>query len=304
MHSRGETSKSKLRFDDKVVLVTGGSRGLGRAFSLYFASLGATVVINSTGAPDDEQSESPASVVTKKLIEAQGGKAEVFDAPVSDAEAIIDYCHLQFGRLDAVVHNAGFVRDASFVKSTLEEWQAVQSVHLEAAYRLSHAAWPLMKSQGFGRLLFISSAAGLYGNFGQANYSAAKLGMVGLAKTLAVEGARNNIHCNCVAPIGITRMNADVLDESMQRAFPTAAIAPLVAYLCHASCQENGSLFEAAGGWFSKVRFQRSEGAALPPAEWKIDTIAEQWKVITDFERAEASESMEESVVQILDHII
>ena len=295
---------NKLRFDKKVVLVTGGSRGLGRAFSQYFAELGATVVINSLGLPDDEQPGLSAAEVTKQEIVKVGGRAEVIDAPVTRAEEIVEFAQDRCGGLDAIVHNAGIVHDRSIRKSSLEDWRDIQSVHLEAAYRLAKAAWPIFQEQATGRLLFISSAAGLYGNFGQANYSAAKLGLVGLAKALAVEGGRSNIHCNCVAPVAATRINDAILTDQQKERFKTRAIAPLVSYLCHPGCEENGSLFEAAGGWYAKVRWQRSVGTVLPNEQWTIDNLAASWAEVTGFSDSESPEHIADGVTRISNRLM
>ena len=283
-------------FDGRVVLVTGGSRGLGRAFSRCFASHGASVVINSLGSADDEHPELSAAEVTRREIESIGGRAVVIDAAAGEAQKIIDFSVQHYGRLDAIVHSAGILRDASFGKLTLEDWRAVQSVHLEAAYQLSHAAWPLFRAQGYGRLLFLGSAAGIYGNFGQASYAAAKLGLLGLVRTLAVEGSAHGIHCNCIAPVAATRMNERVLDPALRPRFTVEAIAPLAAFLCHERCEENGSLFEAAGGWFAKLRFQRSSGVVLDPDSLSIAEIARHWSSICDFGSAETPASLAESI--------
>lgn len=283
-------------FDGRVVLVTGGSRGLGRAFSRCFASHGASVVINSLGSADDAHPELSAAEVTRGEIERMGGRAAVIDAAASEAQRIIEFCLQEYGRLDAIVHSAGILRDASIGKLTQEDWRTVQSVHLEAAYQLSHAAWPLFRVQGYGRLLFLGSAAGIYGNFGQASYAAAKLGLLGLARTLAVEGSAYGIHCNCIAPVAATRMNERVLDPALRSRFTVDAIAPLAAFLCHERCEESGSLFEAAGGWFAKVRFQRSSGVVLDPGSLSIAGIARDWSSICDFGSAEAPASLAESI--------
>jgi NAD(P)-dependent dehydrogenase (short-subunit alcohol dehydrogenase family) len=293
-------SGEHYRFDDQVVLVTGGSRGLGRAFAKCFAANGARVVINSLGSGDEQNSGLSAAEITRREIVEAGGKAVLCEASVTAADDIVEFCRQRFGRLDAIVHNAGILRDRSFGKLTLDDWQSVHTVHLEAAYKLSHAAWPLFKQQKCGRLLFVSSAAGLYGSFGQANYSAAKLGMVGLAKTLAVEGKAGNIHCNCVAPVAATRMNAGLLDAAVRERLQVEDVAPLVAYLCHPHCTESGSLFEAAGGWFSKVRFERSVGAVLPAGNIEIADIANRWGDITDFSESQAPESLAQSLDAIM----
>jgi 3-hydroxyacyl-CoA dehydrogenase/3a,7a,12a-trihydroxy-5b-cholest-24-enoyl-CoA hydratase len=297
------TDQADWNFRDRVVLVTGGSRGLGRAFAECFARHGARVVINSLGSIDDHKQGVSAAERTRRKIEAAGGSATIWTGSVSAAQELIDYCRQTYGRLDVVVHSAGIVRDRSFGKLTEQDWQEVYSVHLEAAFKLSQAAWPLFKAQHYGRLLFIGSSAGMYGNFGQANYGAMKMGLLGLAKTLAIEGDASDIHCNCVAPVAATRMNEKVLDEAHRQQLKVEAIAPLVAYLCHERCSENGSLFEAAGGWFSKVRFQRSLGAVLPAGACGIADVASRWDDITDFGQTEAPETVWESLAMAMERI-
>lgn len=295
--------ESQFRFDERVVLVTGGSRGLGRAFSKLFAACGATVVISSLGGEDEQLPGLSAAEVTRQEIEAAGGQVYSIEQGVEEAESIINFCQAKFGRLDVLVHNAGIVQDASFLKQTYESWDQVYRVNLEAGFRLSHAAWPLMKAQNYGRLLFITSSAGAFGNFGQANYSAAKLGMVGLSNTLAVEGRRYGILSNCVSPIASTRLNASVLTDKQKRLFKAEDVAPLIAYLCHEDCQETGGLFEAGGGWFAKMRWQRSVGRALPPGSIKIADIHAQWAGITGFSGAEVPENILQDIDFIEKHL-
>lgn len=285
-----------MRFDGQVILVTGGSRGLGRAFARGFAARGGLAVINSLGSPDEDEPGLSAAEVTRREIEESGGRAVIFDAPVDQADRIIEYCREQLGGLHAIVHSAGFPRDVSFGKMNFDDWRSVMSVHLDAAYRLSHAAWPLFRQQQYGRLLFVSSATAMYGNFGQANYGAAKAGLIGLANTLAVEGAGKNIHCNCLAPVALTRMNEQILDKQLHDRFTTESVAPLAVYLCHDSCEENGGLFEAAGGWFSKVRFQRSSGVVLSPENLGPEDVAARWESVCDFENAESPGNMADAM--------
>jgi 3-hydroxyacyl-CoA dehydrogenase/3a,7a,12a-trihydroxy-5b-cholest-24-enoyl-CoA hydratase len=289
---------TQWRFDDRVVLVTGASRGLGRAIARHIAGLGATVVINSLGSRDDAQLPSAARQVQDE-IESEGGRARVFDCAVEQGERIVEFCERELGRLDAIVHSAGILRDATLAKLTPEDWQAVQRVHLEAAYRLCRAAWAGFKARGRGRLVFMSSASGLYGSFGQSAYSAAKLGLWGLARTLALEGERSDIRCNCIAPVGLTRMNAAILTGPQRTRYGAEAIAPLAAWLCHERCTDTGELFEAMGGWFAQVRIERSQGVVLDPGQLTIDAIAGARAAIGDFTRTEAPRTMAESMALI-----
>jgi len=278
-----------IRFDDQVVLVTGGTRGLGRAFSECLASSGATVVVNSTS--DDDGG-------VLSAIERQGGRAIHIPGLVENANALIEKVVEQCGRLDAIVHNAGFVRDKTLRKMTDEQWDDVMGVHLKAAFQLTRAAWPHFEAAGRGRVVLISSASGLYGNFGQANYAAAKMGMYGLARSITLEGAKSNITCNCVAPVGATTMNSAHWSDEDKRIRKAEYVAPLVAYLAHAGCEESGSFFEASAGSFRKLRWERTEGLNLFPEETPVtvDTIASQWAKITDFANTEHPTSMSDSL--------
>ena len=278
-----------IRFDDQVVLVTGGTRGLGRAFSECLASSGATVVVNSTTGDDG-------GVISD--IEHQGGGATHIPGLVENADALIEQVIEQCGRLDAIVHNAGFVRDKTLRKMTDEQWDDVMGVHLKAAFQLTRAAWSHFEAAGRGRIVLISSASGLYGNFGQANYAAAKMGMYGLARSITLEGAKSNITCNCVAPVGATTMNSAHWSDEDKRIRKAEYVAPLVAYLAHASCEESGSFFEASAGSFRKLRWERTEGLNLFPEETPVtvDTIANHWAKITDFTESEHPSSMSDSL--------
>jgi 3-hydroxyacyl-CoA dehydrogenase/3a,7a,12a-trihydroxy-5b-cholest-24-enoyl-CoA hydratase len=257
-----------MKFEDQVVLVTGASRGLGKAFARCMAEAGAVVAVNSTGA-----NEAGPEAVDE--ISRAGGRAFHVPGRVEEAEALVEATLKQGGRLDAIVHNAGFVRDKSLRKMSLEQWDAVLDVHLRAAFRLSQAAWSSFEEQGGGRLVFLSSSAGLYGNFGQANYAAAKMGMYGLCRTIAIEGKKANIHCNCVAPFGATELNSGGMPDALKAAIKTAS-----------------------AGAFKKVRWERSEGLRLDTSKpLTIDDIAKGWDRIVDFSSSEHPKDMNEALM-------
>jgi len=284
-----------MNFNDRVVLVTGSSRGLGKAFARCIAQAGASVVVNSTGRDDS----GPAAVAE---ITAAGGKAVHIAGRVENASrligAVVDAC----GRIDAIVHNAGFIQDKTLKKMSIEQWDAVLDVHLKSAFLLSQAAWPHFESQGGGRLVFISSASGLYGNFGQANYAAAKAGMYGLCRSIALEGEKSNIRCNCVAPFGATEMNSRNMPEERKARIRTDFVAPLIGYLAHLDCTETGGLFEASAGVFKKVRWERSRGLSLDTSKpMSIDDIAAGWEQIVDFSVSEHPGTMSESLRAMYD---
>ena len=269
-----------VSFDGKVVLVTGGTRGLGRAFSECAANAGAIVILNST--TDDDGG-------TAQAINDAGGKAIHMSGLVEEPDALIEKIVIECGRIDAVIHNAGFVRDKTLRKMSDQQWDEVMGVHLTASFRLSRAVWPHFEEQGGGRIVLISSASGLYGNFGQANYAAAKIGMYGLARSIAWEGGRTNITCNCVCPVGATTMNSANWSGEDKRIRKAEYVAPLVVYLAHEDCQESGTIFEASAGSFKKLRWERTEGLNVYPEQDTLDinTIAENWDKITDFSESE-----------------
>ncbi|MEE4249348.1 MAG: SDR family NAD(P)-dependent oxidoreductase, partial [Alcanivoracaceae bacterium] len=202
---------SELRFDDRVVVVTGAGNGLGKSHALEFARRGARVIVNDLGgsAFGDGASKTAADQVVEEIA-AAGGEAVANHDSVTYGDRIIECALDNFGRIDVVINNAGILRDKSFHNMTEEDWDLVYNVHVKGAFKISHAAWPHLREQEYGRLIFTASAAGIYGNFGQANYSMAKLGLHGLAQTLAIEGAKKNIVVNTIAPIAGSRLTATI----------------------------------------------------------------------------------------------
>jgi (3R)-3-hydroxyacyl-CoA dehydrogenase / 3a,7a,12a-trihydroxy-5b-cholest-24-enoyl-CoA hydratase / enoyl-CoA hydratase 2 len=209
---------AEIRFDNRVAIVTGAGGGLGRSHALLLASRGAKVVVNDLGGAVDGSGKSNAADKVVDEIKAAGGQAVAnYDGvdTIEGAQKIVATAKEAFGKLDIVVNNAGILRDVSFVKLTEEDWNKVLQVHLSGSMFVTKAAWGLLRDNNFGRVVFTTSAAGLYGNFGQTNYSAAKLGIVGLTKTLAIEGAKYNIKCNVIAPIAKSRMTETVMPPAM-----------------------------------------------------------------------------------------
>ncbi|KAG0060049.1 hypothetical protein BGZ90_004227 [Linnemannia elongata] len=207
---------NNLRFDGRVVIVTGAGGGLGRSHALAFGARGASVVVNDLGASHTgEGASSRAADVVVEEIRAAGGKAVANYDSVLDGEKIVETAMKAFGRVDIVINNAGILKDVSFARMTDQQWDLIFQVHVDGAYKVLKAAWPIFRKQKFGRIINTTSAAGLYGNFGQANYSAAKLALVGLTQTLALEGKRDNIHCNVIAPMAASRMTETVLPPDM-----------------------------------------------------------------------------------------
>lgn len=259
---------------------------MGSSFVLDLAARGCNVVINDIGCAlnGSKEKEDRAGQLTKQILR-KGGKAVANYDSVLDGEKIVEQALREFGSVDIVINNAGVLRDRTFLKMTDEDWQLVIDTHLTGTYKVCHAAWPIMMAKKYGRIVNISSRAGLYGNFGQANYGAAKMGIIGLTDTLAKEGAKHNIRVNSVLPVAKTRMNASLLPEPLLDILDPSHCAPLTTYLSHASCNANGCCYEAGGGWFSKVRIQRSVGVILGSSEkaCAAEDVATNFKKLSDF---------------------
>ncbi|KAI8845938.1 hypothetical protein BJ741DRAFT_586199 [Chytriomyces cf. hyalinus JEL632] len=277
---------SELRFDGRVVVVTGAGGGLGKVYAQFFASRGASVVVNDLGGSrtgDGGGNHKAADIVVNEII-AAGGKAVANFDSVEDGDKIIATAIKAFGRVDIVINNAGILRDKSFSRMTDEDWDLIQRVHLRGSYKVAKAAWEHFQKQGYGRIINTSSAAGIYGNFGQANYSAAKLALHGFTQTLAREGAKKNIHCNSIAPIAASRMTETVFPPELLAHLNPSFIVPVVAYLCHESCAENGSLFELGAGFVSKLRWERSKGVVFKAdASFTPGSVSKQIAKIGDY---------------------
>ncbi|MEW9555700.1 SDR family oxidoreductase [Nonomuraea sp. NPDC050783] len=271
-----------LRFDDRVAIVTGAGHGLGRSHALLLAERGARVVVNDLGGALDGTgaSSGPAAEVVD-LINGNGGQAVANAGDIATPEgarSVVDAAMDAFGRVDIVVNNAGILRDKSFGKMTVEEFDAVMAVHVRGSFLVSLAAYPIMKAAGYGRVVNTSSPAGLFGNFGQANYSTAKMGLVGLTKTLGIEGARNGIKANAIAPVAWTRMTEALLPAEFEAKFTPERVSALVAYLVHESCEASGEVFTVGAGRVARVFVAEGPG-------WKTDDItpeavAENWEAI------------------------
>jgi multifunctional beta-oxidation protein len=288
---------TKLRFDNQVAVVTGAGNGLGKQYALLLAERGAKVVVNDLGGDihgasnkpsgqGDKESIRVADVVVQE-IKRKGGIAVANYDPVQQGERIIQTAIDSFGRVDIVVNNAGILRDITLRKMTDLDWDTIMDVHLHGTMRTARAAWPYMKKQKYGRIVNTTSASGLFGNFGQSNYAAAKMGIVGLSETLAKEGSKYNILCNVIAPAAASRLTATVLPPDVMQALRPEWVAPLIGALCHSSCSENGSIFEAGAGHFSKIRWERSQGWQCRPEDLTPDLVIQNFAKITDWTDAE-----------------
>ena len=294
-----------FNFSDKVVLITGAGAGLGRSHALEFARRGAKVVVNDLGGSrhGEGASQSVADRVVEE-IKALGGQAVANYDSVENGEAIIATAINYFGRIDVVVNNAGILRDKSFSKMTDEDWDMVYRVHLLGAYKVTHAAWPHMQEQGYGRIINTSSASGIYGIFGQANYSSAKLALVGFTQTLAREGAKKNIQVNAIAPLAGSRLAETIMPEALIKALKPELVTPLVIKLCAESNAESGSLFEVGAGWISKLRWQRTKGISFDAnAGFRAEDVGTHWDQICDFNEADFPSCFEDSTSVALSNL-
>lgn len=274
---------------DRVVVVTGAGGGLGREYALTLAKEGASVIVNDLGGSRDGTGAGSAMAdqVVAEIRDAGGRAAANYDnvASADGAANIIKTALDEFGAVHGVVSNAGILRDGTFHKMTSENWDAVLKVHLYGGYNVIRAAWPHFREQSYGRVVVATSTSGLFGNFGQTNYGAAKLGLVGLINTLALEGAKYNIHSNAVAPIAATRMTEDIMPKEVLDKLTPEFVAPVVAYLCTEENPDNGSVFIVGGGKVQRTALFSNEGANFdtPPS---VQDIADSWGEITDLSAA------------------
>ena len=267
---------------DRVVIVTGAGGGLGREYALTLAKEGACVVVNDLGGARDGTGagHNMADHVVAEIKEAGGRAVANYDsvAETAGAENIVKTALEEFGKVDGVVSNAGILRDGTFHKMTPESWDAVLKVHLYGGYNVIRAAWPHFREQSYGRVVVATSTSGLFGNFGQANYGAAKLGLVGLINTLAQEGAKYNIKTNALAPIAATRMTEDILPPEVLKNLTPEFVAPVMAYLCTEEVPDTG-------GKVQRTALFQNEGVTFtaPPS---VDDIAARWSEIDDLSTA------------------
>ncbi|KAI0346127.1 peroxisomal hydratase-dehydrogenase-epimerase [Trametopsis cervina] len=276
-----------LSFKGQTVVVTGAGGGLGKTYSLLFASRGANVVVN-------DFNKAAAQKVVDEIVQA-GGKAVANNSSATDGAAVIKTALDAFGGVTILINNAGILRDKGFRNMSDQEWNQVYEVHLKGAYACTKAAWPIFRKQKYGRILNTASAAGLYGNFGQTNYSAAKMGLVAFTKTLAREGAKYNIHATVIAPVAASAMTETVLPPDMLANLKPEFIAPFVVAVTHpdSPSDANGKIFELGAGFFAEIRWERSKGAIFKTdASFTPSAVKEKWAQVTDFTNADHPESV------------
>lgn len=271
--------------EGRVVIVTGAGGGLGREYALFLARNGARVIVNDLGGARDGSGGSTgmADAVVDE-IRAAGGEAVASYASVASeegAESIVSTAIEEFGAVHGLVNNAGILRDMSFSRMTTEAWDLVRAVHLDGGYFMCKAVWPHFRAQGFGRIVMASSTSGLFGNIGQANYGSMKAGLVGLLHTLALEGARDGILANGIAPMAATRMTQDVAPQEVLDKLPPAFVAPVVAQLLSEESEETGGVFVVGGGRVYRVAQFQNAGAVfdIPPT---LADVAARWSEISD----------------------
>lgn len=258
-----------IRFDERVAIITGAGGGLGRTYALELARRGARVVVNDLGGAADGsgQSANAADQTVADIVAAGGQAVASYDsvATAAGGAAIVQRALDAYGRVDVVINNAGILRDRSFAKLEPADLEAVLDVHLRGAFHVSQPAFRVMKEQGYGRFLFTSSAAGIFGNFGQANYGAAKMGLIGLSNVIAVEGARSNIKSNVIAPIARTRMTEQLLGPLADLLEPEH-VTPLACFLVSEDCNLTHEVFSVGGGRFARIFVGLARGWIAPRA--------------------------------------
>ncbi len=299
-----------VRLDNRVILVTGAGGGLGRAHALALAARGAKVVVNDLGGAVDgtgNASSAPADKVVAEIRGAGGEAVANYDsvATMAGGKNMVRQALDHFSRIDGVVNNAGILRDVSFHKMTEQDWDSVMAVHVKGAFCVTHAAWPHLRDSNYGRVVLTSSAAGIYGNFGQANYSAAKLALVGFGQTLALEGKKRNIKVNMIAPAADSRMTATVMPGPIREKLKPEYVSPLVVLLCSEECPTTGVTFEVGAGVFFRQARYRSKGAALSikGAAPTADDVLARWGEITDLSSPASAESVQDSMQMIMKNI-
>ena len=298
---------AQVSFEDKTVIVTGAGNGLGKSYALEFAKRGANVVVNDLGGSVDGSGSgsSPADEVVEEIKNNGGNAVANYDsvATKEGGEAIVNSAIEAYGSLHAVVNNAGILRDKSFAKVSDEDFRLVLEVHLMGSVNCCKAVWEIMKEQNYGRIVVTSSSSGLYGNFGQTNYGAAKLGCVGLINTLKLEGAKYNIKCNALAPVAGTRMTEDLMPGEVLDKLQPEFVTPAVTYMVTEDAP-NGAIIAAGAGVFTRVMIHETMGVNLGTGEeMTAENIADNWEKISDMTDAKLPYQGGDQTVKIFELI-
>jgi NAD(P)-dependent dehydrogenase (short-subunit alcohol dehydrogenase family) len=300
--NQAERKNMTIRYDDKVAIVTGAGGGLGRCHAIELAKRGAKVVVNDLGGSvSGEGANSSASLAVVAEIEAMGGEAMAHGANVADlsqVEDMVAQTMARWGRIDILVNNAGILRDKSFSKGTVDDFRLVADVHLMGTVHCTKACWDIMKAQEYGRIVVTSSSSGLYGNFGQSNYGAAKMAVVGMMNTLAQEGAKYNVKINALAPTAGTRMTEGLIDDKVFALLTPETVTPAVLFLVSDEAPTRAILAAGAGA-FAVAKIVETEGMWLPVADQTPEGIAANWSQISEGGEQALQAGFEQSIKMI-----
>jgi NAD(P)-dependent dehydrogenase (short-subunit alcohol dehydrogenase family) len=295
-----------IRFDDKVAIVTGAGGGIGKEHALELARRGAKVVVNDLGGDVDGSGASDAANEVVELIKSEGGAAISNGASVTDLDsvkAMVNQTMEEWGRIDILVNNAGILRDKSFHKVTLDDFNLVMDVHFQGSLNCTHTIFPIMREQEYGRIIFTSSASGVYGNFGQTNYGSAKMAMIGLMNTLKLEGQNKNIFTNSITPVAYTRMTEGLIPEDFGKNLRSEFITPAVIYLASDQAP-NGVTIAAGAGVFSRIFIHETMGVSLGMGEdMTPENIHANWDKISDMTEARALQNGGEQTLKFFELI-
>ncbi len=294
-----------IRFDNRVAIVTGAGGGLGRSYALELARRGAKVVVNDLGGSRDGTGQSDAALTVVEEIEAMGGEAMANGGSVTDYAQMVEMvakAKERFGSVHILINNAGVLRDKSFAKMEPEDFKFVVDVHLNGSANCTKAVWDTMRDQNYGRILMTASSTGLFGNFGQANYGAAKLGLAGLTKTLYLEGAKYDVRVNTIAPVAGTRMTEDIFPEAAFALFKPEAVAPAALYLVSQDAPSN-AIVGAGAGVFHASYVTMTKGVRLQGDDLTPEGIAAHWDAITDRSGEIVPQSGGEQAQVIFEHL-
>ncbi len=296
-------SVGKIDYEGRVAVVTGAGGGLGRSHALLLASRGAKVLVNDLGVNrhGEGAGESMADAVVKEIIAVGGEAAANYNGvqTLEGGQAMVKSALDRWGRVDIIVNNAGILRDVSFKNLQDEQLDAVMKVHLYGAFHVTRAAWPHLREQAYGRIVNTTSGSGLYGNFGQSNYAAAKMGLIGLTRTLAQEGVKYGVTCNAVAPIAASRMTADILPPQLLERLEPSWVSPVVGYLVSEECTETGRIFYAGGGYYARVAIMEGRGVTYGSVP-SVESLAERWPEIMSVDGAREFDSLGASTFGVM----
>ena len=295
-----------IRFDDQVAIVTGAGGGIGKEHALELARRGAKVVVNDLGESVDGSGTSDAAEAVVQQIKDAGGEAMANGASVTDLSAIQDMVKEvmdKWGRIDILVNNAGILRDKSFHNVTLDDFNLVMDVHFQGTLNCTHTIYPIMREQGYGRIVFTSSSSGVYGNFGQSNYGAAKMAIVGLMNTLKIEGQKYNVFSNSITPVAYTRMTEGLIPEDFGKNLQPEYVTPAVIYLSGKDAP-NGVIIAAGAGVYARIITHETMGVSLGTGEdMTPENIAANWDTISDMDDARALQNGGEQTLKIFELI-